>query len=305
MISVEVYWHAVKHRSHTLTSVVYVVLHISLFTAKRATGVSKKEGTNKTYVCHILLQRRITPKWNLLKLYPGKSSGSQAWESQPCDGGKAHQGWRDDKLHHLHVDPPPSPTHQRWAKSLTHKRRREKFFSEAARRWGGGEDADGARTHAAVERGHCGRDKVRRRRRRALVYRLSPRTHACSVYTRGVRSCQTGMAQAWSEPWLIARVQVEFTGGPWHHRQNEWQTQNRVMEYYQEAICNPGRAWISKGCCLSEMKSSITSTSHLIRSWVAFKRKARYCARVVCSPKLELVVCNILYSKSCLLPFYY
>lgn len=145
MISVEVYWHAVKHRSHTLTSVVYVVLHISLFTAKRATGVSKKEGTNKTYVCHILLQRRITPKWNLLKLYPGKSSGSQAWESQPCDGGKAHQGWRDDKLHHLHVDPPPSPTHQRWAKSLTHKRRREKFFSEAARRWGGGGKTQTAR----------------------------------------------------------------------------------------------------------------------------------------------------------------
>ena len=99
--------------------------------------------------------------------------------------------------------------------------------------------------------------------------------HACFVYTRGVRSCQTGMAQAWSELWLIAQVQVEFTGGLWYHWQNEWQTQNRVMEYYQEAICNPGRAWISKGCCLSEMKSSITSTSYLIRSWAAFKEKGR------------------------------
>lgn len=115
-------------------------------------------------------------------------------------------------------------------------------------------------------------------------YSVTPVTaHACFVYTRGVKSCQAGMAQAWSEPWLIAQVQVEFTGGLWYHWRNEWQTQNRVMEYYQEAICNAGRAWISKGCCLSEMKSSITSTSYLIRSWVVFKEKERleYCAHTV------------------------
>lgn len=62
--------------------------------------------TNKTYVCHISLQRRITLKWNLFKLYTGKSSGSQVWEVQPCEGGRAHQDLRDDEIHHLHADPP-------------------------------------------------------------------------------------------------------------------------------------------------------------------------------------------------------
>lgn len=37
------------------------------------------------------------------------------------------------------------------------------------------------------------------------------------------------------------------------------------MEYYQEAICNAGRDGISEGCCPSEMKSSITNASYLIR----------------------------------------
>lgn len=75
-------------------------LHICFFNPKRATGVSKekkKKSTNKTYVCHILLQPRITPKRNLLKLYPGKSSSSQVWELQPCEGGKSSSrltGWQ-------------------------------------------------------------------------------------------------------------------------------------------------------------------------------------------------------------------
>lgn len=48
-----------------------------------------------------------------------------------------------------------------------------------------------------------------------------------------------------------------------------------MMEYYQESICDPGRAGISEGRCLFEMNSSITSTSYLIRSRVAFKEKER------------------------------
>lgn len=149
-----------------------------------------------------------------------------------------------------------------------------------------------------MERGHSGRDKVSCWWWWwwwAMVYRLSPHEHA--LCTHSVRSCQTGMALAWFELWLIAQVQVEFTGGLWYHCQNEWQTQNRVMEYYQEAICNAGWAWISKGCCLPEMKSSITLTSYLIRSWVAFKDKEiffSYCAHTVWWPKLQAAVWNLL-----------
>lgn len=54
---------------------------------------------------------------------------------------------------------------------------------------------------------------------------------------------------------------------------SEWQTQNRLMEYYQEAICNVGPARISVGRCLSGMKSSITSASRWMKSWSAFEER--------------------------------
>lgn len=137
--------------------------------------------------------------------------------------------------------------------------------------WTGSCGKDSVWVWVAVERGLSGRDKARVVVGTALT---AVTACVCFVYTQSVRSCQTGKAQAWSEQWLIAQVQVEFTGGLRYHWQNEWQTQNRVMEYYQEAICNAGQAWISEGCCLSEMKSSITSASYLIRPWEAFKRES-------------------------------
>lgn len=225
-----------------------------------------------------MLQQRIQLKRNLLKLYPGKSSGSQVWElrlyvREEKKSSSRLKGWQI----------PPSARGSAavaWTVS-------EKFDIQAAgerkfyqrRRLGVGKDADDVwghrRSERRLERGHPGvGDKVRRRRRALALTPVTAR--ACFVYTPGVLGA---VRQVWlrldlSRDWSHA-VQVEFTGGLRYHWQNEWQTQNRVMEYYQEAICNPGRAWISKGCCLSEMKSSITSTSYLIRSWVAFKEKER------------------------------
>lgn len=164
--------------------------------------------TNKTYVCHILWQQWIALKWNLLKSYPGKSSGSQVWELRPCEGGKSSsrlKGWQI----------PPSArgsatVANAWMVS-------EKFDIQAPKRkfyqWqlGVGKDAHDVwghrRSERRLERGHSGvGDKVRWRWRRRRALALTPVTaRACFVYTPGVRSCQTGMAQAWSEPWLIAR----------------------------------------------------------------------------------------------------
>lgn len=100
---------------------------------------------------------RLHLSWNLLKVYPGKSSGSQVWKLQPCEQGKAHQDLRDDKFHHLHVA--PSSDTDAWTCEKVLRRPgadRKKFSSRSSALWGK-TSVDAA---MAYRRGRSGKDKV-------------------------------------------------------------------------------------------------------------------------------------------------
>lgn len=87
-------------KSHSKKKSLVENLHLR---TSKSTGISyegfntgkKKHFSSYICVCHILSQPQNTPKWHLLKWYPGKSSSSHLWE--PQQWGKAHQdvwGWR-------------------------------------------------------------------------------------------------------------------------------------------------------------------------------------------------------------------